>query len=103
MRRCVSAIVFAILLFTGRAAFADSIVVGSELHLIDPGGPPIWGGEFVVALKVSGVSDNVSDLMPFCVQQSSDINGDDTFTVTAIGTTTDDGDDLDDRTAWIYS
>jgi hypothetical protein len=102
MRRCVSAIVFAILLFTGRAAFADSIVVGDTLHLIDPGGPPIWGGEFAVDVAVGGAFDDVADLITFCVQQSSDINGDDTFTVTAIGTTTDDGDDLDDRTAWIY-
>jgi hypothetical protein len=95
--------VFATLLFTGRTAFADSIVVGDKLHLIDPGGPPIWGGEFAVDVAVGGVFDDVVDLVTFCVQQASDINGDDTFTVTAIGTTTDDGDDLDFRTAWIYS
>ncbi len=102
MRRCVPVIVFATLLFTGRTAFADSIVVGDKLHLTDPGGPPIWGGEFAVDVAVGGVFDDVADLITFCVQQSSDINGDDTFTVTAIGTTTDDGDDLDDKTAWIY-
>ena len=110
MRRCVPVIVFATLLFTGRTAFADSIVVGDKLHLIDPGGPPIWGGEFVVDVAVGGVFDDVADLITFCVQQSSDINGDDTFTVTHVGdpaipgdNQTDDGDPLDDRTAWIYS
>jgi|KBSMisStandDraft_5_1062788.scaffolds.fasta_scaffold273817_1 hypothetical protein len=102
MRRCVPAIVFALLLFTGRTAFADSIVVGDNLFLIDPGGPPIWGGEFAVDVAVGGAFDGVADLITFCVQQSSDINGTDTFTVSAIGTTTDDGDALDDRTAWIY-
>lgn len=106
MRRCVPAIVFAILLFTGRTAFADAIAVGDTLHLLDPGGPPIWGGEFVVdvdRLIVPGPADGIADLVTFCVQQASDINGDDLFTVTNIGTTTDDGDDLDNRTAWIYT
>jgi len=102
MRRCVPAIVFAILLFTGRPAFADSLIVGDTVHLIDPGGPPIWGGEFVIDVAVGGIFDGVADLVTFCVQQSSDINGDDDFTVAAIGTSTDDGDPLDDRTAWIY-
>ena len=110
MRRYVLAIVFAILLFTGRTAFADSIVVGDTLHLLDPGGPPIWGGPFTVDVAVGGVFDDVADLITFCVQQESDINGVDTFTVSHIGdpsipggNQTDDGDDLDDRTAWIYS
>jgi PEP-CTERM motif len=110
MRRCVPVIVFATLLFTGRTAFADSVVVGDKLHLMDPGGPPIWGGEFVVDIAVGGVFDDVADLITFCVQQSSDINGDDTFTVSHVGdpsipgdNQTNDGDPLDDRTAWIYS
>jgi hypothetical protein len=109
MRRCVPAIVFAILLFTGRPASADSLIVGDIVHLIDPGGPPIWGGEFVVDVAAGGVFDGVADLVTFCVQQSSEINGTDDFTVTHIGdlsipgdNATDDGDELNNRTAWIY-
>jgi PEP-CTERM motif len=110
MRRCVPAIVFAILLFTGRTAFADSIIVGDTLHLLDPGGPPIWGGPFTVDVAVGPVFDGVADLITFCVQHESAIDGDSTFTVAAVGdpsipggNQTDDGDDLDNRTAWIYS
>jgi hypothetical protein len=108
MRRCVPAVLFAALLLTGRTAFADSIAVGDTLHLLDPGGPPIWGGEF--AVDVDGIgTPGIVDFVTFCVQQASDINGTDTFTVAAVGdpsipgqNTTDDGDPLDDRTAWIY-
>jgi len=101
MRRCVPIIVFGLLLFTGRTAFADSVVVGDTLPLLSPGGA-IFGGEFPV--DVDGVgTPGTADLITFCVQQASDINDSDTFTVTAIGNTTDDGDPLDDRTAWIYA
>ena len=102
MRRCVSAIVFAMLLFTGRTAFADSIVVGDTLHLLDPGSTVLWGGVFRVDVDGQG-APGIADLLTFCVQQSSDIDDTNTFTVTAIGNTTDDGDPLDNRTAWIYT
>ena len=101
MRRCVPAIVFAILMFSGRTAFADSIVVGDTLHLLDPGSTVLWGGVFRVDVDGQGTPGD-ADLLTFCVQQSSDIDDTNTFTVTAIGNTTDDGDPLDDRTAWIY-
>src|SRR5215470_17384125 len=107
MSRCFSVIGFAILLFTGRAAFADSLAVGDTIHLLDPGGA-IFGGEFPVDVDGQG-TPGTADFITFCVQQSSDINDVDTFTVAAIGNpaipsenTTDDGDPLDDRTAWIY-
>ena len=52
----------------------------------------------------------MADLITFCVQHESAIDGHSTFTVAAIGdpsipggNQTDDGDELDDRTAWIYS
>lgn len=114
MRRCVLVAVFAISLFTGRTAFADSIVLheGDTLRLLDPGGPPIWGGVFTVDVDGIG-TPGIVDFVTFCVQQESPINGVDTFKVSHVGdpsipseNAADDQpnpDPLDDKTAWIYS
>jgi hypothetical protein len=111
MRRCVPAIVFAILLFTGRTALADSVAVGDKLHMLNSGGA-ISGGEFNVDIVGKGNEPPLFDFVTFCVQLRQDINKDDDFTVGYIGDRADDevdpdpsdgpGDPLDEKTAWIY-
>jgi PEP-CTERM motif len=111
MRRYVSAIVFAILLFTGRTALADSVAVGDKLHMLNSGGA-IFGGEFKVDIVGKGNEPPLFDFVTFCVQLRQDINKDDDFTVGYIGEPADDvvdpdpsdgpGDPLDEKTAWIY-
>jgi hypothetical protein len=107
MRRCVSAAVFAILLLTGRAAFAGSIAIGDTLQVLNPGGA-IYGGVFQVhdvnlddPLDPTDQSQRI-DLLTFCLQHEQDISIDD-FIVHDISLVTDDGEDLDKKSAWIYS
>lgn len=102
MRRCVSIAVFAILLSTGRTAFADSIAVGDTLDVLNDGGA-IYGGVFQVDNLATGAP---IDLFTFCVQLAQDISSTDLFTVGDISLIADDDggpDPLDTRTAWIYS
>ncbi len=73
MRRCVPAIVFAILLFTGRTALADSVAVGDKLHMLNSGGA-ISGGEFNVDIVGKGNEPPLFDFVTFCVQLRQDIN-----------------------------
>lgn len=102
MRRGIAAAFFAILLFMGRIASADSLAIGDTLHVLNPGGA-IYGGVFQV--DDLNLPDPI-DLLTFCIQLEQDINTDDLFIVGNISTVADDnsGDDpLDDRTAWIYT
>jgi PEP-CTERM motif len=96
MRRCVSVAVFAILLLTGRTAFADSVGWHDTLHVRNVGGE-IYGGVFWVDDLTTG-----SLIDTFCLQHEDDISIDD-YRVESTGLVTDDGDPLDARTAWIYS
>lgn len=101
MHRVVAAAFCAALLFTGRAASADSIAVGDTVHVLNSGGT-IYGGVFYVDdLNVPGPID----LASFCIQIPQDINTTDLFNVGDISLFADDDsgpDPLDDRTAWIY-
>lgn len=104
MRICVHAAVLAVLLLTGRTAFADSIVAGDTLRILNDGGA-IYGGVFQVHdVNLGDPADRI-DLLTFCVQLRQDINSHDDFEARTISTIADDEsgpDPLDVRTAWIY-